>query len=653
MDSKEKILIYDIECSTAGKLPNAEKDEFKAFGCYSYATDEYYFLTSLDKVKDIISYHDYLVGFNNLYYDNVVLKRYFWNDINVNTDKRFNTPVGFFQHKYNLDLRQIVEKRVKIIMVDGNLLDDVLLRYDLDTVSKTVGVVDEGEGKITDFDYSLLKKPSWAPEDVQKIKEYTLRDIEVTKKLYEWLEEYFESFKDYLSEPNIKAKSYLTCTPSSFAYKAICYQLGLEEEYEEVSGEASYGGGYVAYPAGESFDDAQGDIYLLDFKSLYPHINFQCNLFSPANVGWSGNGVFKTKGTYDNTRMGEVEKFLLATYKKRREFQKDKDPKEYALKIMLNSIYGLSSSKRFKHLYHPFTARDCTSLGRQWVQLARKRFREAGYVNIFSDTDSVCVLDKFRDKQKLLNVKDAIIKEIKDNVPFPSDTFDMSIEAEIKNIWFFKNKSKTPEQDKFMDEDDYSNKKKGLLKKNYIYLTKQDEVKVKNLGVRKKSVSLITRNVFWNVLIPKIKGERKVKFFKTFFVDVINDLLEQDLSLAAIRYSVNAFETYKSESQLQAQIAKKYGPGVHFLIPNNRYGVGKKKFYCSAEEFKEKGLTIHDINLENVWQEFDYFIEEQQLSFEFIQHIASHLLGIAYVSPFLARSYPKLFSKRRKLIEQK
>jgi hypothetical protein len=112
-------------------------------------------------------------------------------------------------------------------------------------------------------------------------------------------------------------------------------------------------------------------------------------------------------------------------------------------------------------------------------------------------------------------------------------------------------------------------------------------------------------------LIPKIKEERKVKFSRSFIDEVINRLLGKNLGLAAIRYNVSGFETYKNKSQLQAQIAKRYGPGIHFLIPNKHYGVGRRKFYCTVGEFKQKKLGLHDIDLENVWQELYYFIEEE------------------------------------------
>lgn len=620
--NSEKVLIYDIETATATAQPDGERDTFRVFGCYSYITDEPYLLTDIEKVRRTIDSHDYLVGFNTLQYDNNVLRRCgFDSQIFQIFNPRFRKSDSYFKSKHNIDLLRAIEKRVKIIKVGKDLLDDILIRYDLDSIARTIGLA---KGKIPDFDYGLLKKDAWTEEEWSQIREYTLRDIDLTKRLYEWLERYFEGFRDFLSQKDIRKKAYLHSSPSAFAYKALCNELNLEEEYLEDGEEQTYGGGYVAYPAGESFDDTHGDIYLLDFKSLYPHVNIQCNLFCPKDSGWNGNGVFKTDGTYDDKNQGAIEEFLQATYRKREEYKKNDNPREYALKIILNSIYGISSSRRFKHVYRDHTAPDCTALGRQWIMLARKRFREAGYLNIFSDTDSVCLFDSFRDKDRLLKTKDDIIREIKANVPFPSDTFDMGIDAEIANIWFFKGRlKKSEDDDKWMDEDDFENKKKGLLKKNYIYLTKDGDVIVRNLGVRKKSASQLTRRIFWEILVPKIKRERKVRFEKAFFVEAINELLKEDLSLAATRYRVNAFETYKKESQLQAQIARRYGPGIHFLIPNKRFGVGKRKHYCTIGEFRNNGLETKDIDLGNVWRELDYFIEPEAGLFAGLGRLAS------------------------------
>jgi DNA polymerase elongation subunit (family B) len=637
----DKVLIYDIECATASARPDAEKDEFKVFGCYSYVTNKYSVLKSLDSVKKALASHVYLVGFNNLLYDNNVLKRAGFEDRMFEFfNNKYQAFQYYFHKKYNIDLFQVIDKRAGIIVVENQggkqALNEVLVRNDLGSVAEALGTAEEGKRKIKDFDYSLLRKDSWTPKEWKRIRQYTLRDVELTKRLYEWLEDYFENFKELLLQKDVKSKKYITCSPSAFAYKALCKQLGLEEEYEEVEETPTYGGGYVAYPAGESFDETQGSIYLLDFDSLYPHVNFQCNLFSPSEQGWNGNGKFKVTGVYDDKRMGLIEQFLFRTFNRRQEYKMAEDPREHAFKIVLNSIYGISSTRRFKHAYREHTASDCTSLGRQWVMLARKRFREAGYENIFSDTDSVCLLDTHQDKKRLLKVKGEVIEEIKANVPFPSKTFDMSIEDEISNIWFFKARQKKGEEDRFMDEDDYKNRKKRLLKKNYIYLTKEGKIVVKNLGVRKKSTSQLTRHIFWDILVPKIKAEKGVKFSKSFLEETIEQVLRKDLSLAAVRYSVKPFESYKKESQLQAQIAQEYGPGIHFMIPNTQYGVGKgkKKRYCTAEEFKQKNFSLKDINLQNVWSELSYFIEEEPIT----------IFGLE-IMPFVSRVIARLITR--------
>ena len=148
------------------------------------------------------------------------------------------------------------------------------------------------------------------------------------------------------------------------------------------------------------------------------------------------------------------------------------------------------------------------------------------------------------------------------------------------------------------------------MKKNYIYVTTDNKLKVKNLGVRKKSISALGREIFWEYLVPRIKEEGQVKFSKTYFLNLINELLSKDIKKAAIRYQVHAANTYKSKTGIQAQIAEMYGPGIHFLIPNlKNIGVGKGKRYCTIKEFNERELNISHINLQNVWKELTHFIK--------------------------------------------
>ena len=91
-------------------------------------------------------------------------------------------------------------------------------------------------------------------------------------------------------------------------------------------------------------------------------------------------------------------------------------------------------------------------------------------------------------------------------------------------------------------------------------------------------------------------------------------LLEKDFTLAALRKDVGPLSDYeKSPTGLQAQISKKYGVGIHMMIPNTRnVGVGKGKSYCTLTEWKEHGLKVSDIDLENIFGELEYFMKPIQ-----------------------------------------
>ena len=279
------ILIYDIETRTFGK-PDATKDRLKIFGCYSYKTDKYYMMTDKTQIQKIIDAHKFLVGFNTIYYDNPILER---EGIKL-------------KFKRIIDLRKIIKDRAPSMKISEGMLGDLLMKYSLDFVSKTIGVVKE-DGKL-EIDYKIFQKESWIKEELEYILEYTRKDVEVTKKVYEWVEEYFESFKPFLHDKDVENKIYLTASIAKFAYKAICKALNWDEVYGDfgVDDGESISGGYVAYPAGPRFE---GDIFCLDFNSLYPHIMIQCNLYGRKDSeGWNGGGKWEVEGTYDESLRG-------------------------------------------------------------------------------------------------------------------------------------------------------------------------------------------------------------------------------------------------------------------------------------------------------------------------------------------------------------
>jgi hypothetical protein len=592
MEISEDTLIYDLETKTFGK-PDPTKDELKLFGCYSYKTQKYYMLKDKESIQRIINNHKYLVGFNNIYYDNPILER-----------------AGYdLKWKIIIDLRTVIDKRAAIIKLKNGLLTDLLIEKSLRFISEVLGIVDKETGK-KELDYALLNKEVITEEDWKLILDYTKRDLEVTRKLYEWCEDYFDAFKFYVIERDIINKSYLTAAPSTFAYKALCKEMNWEVLYSDGDNgleEEKIKGGYVAYPAGERYEN---DIYLLDFQSMYPHAMMQGNLYGRTHVGWDGNEVWKLNGRYNNKDLAPVGKVIKKWFTQRLEYKKIKDRREYTLKILLNILYGIMDNSKYVKTYDSIAASDCTGLGRQWIKYARKVFRDKGYKILYTDTDSIFLQDvNKKGKDDVIKISEEICQYIKTTVPFPQDTFKMELEAEIKYMFFFKGEERNDEDDIDMDEDDFINKTNNIMKKNYIYVTNDDKIIVKNLGMKKKSTSFLSREIFWKYMVPEIIKTGECKFKQAWIKNLILELLEKDIKLASIRYSVGDIGEYKnSPGGIYAQIATKYGSGIHFLIPNKRkIGIGKDKSYCTIEEFKNRNLQITDIDLDNVYKELNYF----------------------------------------------
>ena len=597
----DEILVYDLETYTPGSRPDPEKDEHRLFGCYSYKTKKFYFLTRTDDIQKVIDAHKYLIGYNNLEYDNPILIR---------------AGIKNMEYKINIDMLKIFKKRAGVIQIKKGLLKDLLMSYSLDFITRTLDLVDDSTAK-KKIDYSVFKKPHWTPEEMKEIADYNRRDIEVSMKMYEFLEDYFKMFKDYVTEEDVRKKKYLTDAISVFTYKLLCRKLNLEPEFTDVKDdeESEYLGGYVAYPAGERFED---NILYEDFSSLYPSLFIQGNLYSgkcdccTQEEKWHGDGFFNVEGYYCSKQQGKIEKLFKELFMLRKQYKKEKNRAEYCLKIALNTSYGIAGSPKFKQLANKIAASDCTSLGRQCIKYMRKKFRENGFLNLMSDTDSCVVqIPNGKTKEDAANIVKEGCEELKKHFPFPWEEFGMKLEDEIKYFFFFKGKI-DEELDEEMDEEDYINKPKGFMKKNYCYVSNDGHLVIKNLGIKKKSNSPLSRKIFNDYLVPEIIKTGQVKFSKTFIRNLIIKLLDEDITLAAMRKDVGELKDYeKSPTGIHAQISKKYGPGIHFLIPNTRgLGVGIGKKFCTTEEFKEHKLGTEHVDLSNVEQELGYFMKE-------------------------------------------
>lgn len=568
LQREPRILVFDLE-TNYDTNPNTAKIELAGFWSSKETPSKDVFTTpDISTIKSIISRHDILIGHNIKGFDCPILERY-------GVD---------LSNKILIDTLEIVDKRreyLNLSPLDSISLDNLGKKFNL---SEKKGACD----------LSVLKNRHFVEleEPLQKeIRHYLYLDVLTTKALFEYLEKYFHGFTEFLPEKDIQNFSYLTMSIASLAYKIICHQCGLPEKYSNKSA-VTIKGGFVKQP---TTDSARGNIICLDVNSSYPHAMIQGNLFSVAPDDFRGP-VFETntmfpllRNRYRADKQGEVEKFIQKLYNDRKELKKKGDHRQYLYKILLNSLYGVSGNPVFASLFNENTANDITYMGRVFVRVLAEELEKEGFKVLYQDTDSAYfVNDKGWSDRQILDFASQVSDKIKKYLPFPSPTFGYGIDYKIKYIQFFRDEAG------------------NLLKKHYLFVTDDNKVVVKGLALKKRNSTKLSKKIF-EVLKPQIVEKLDCKFPRKYIEDLIRQFISEDISIVAQRFVVKEATAYKNPTQLQAQIASRYGSGKHYLIKNRKIGAGKAVKYCTVEEAKQ--LRVEDLNLDTVWSELSHFIQ--------------------------------------------
>lgn len=305
---------------------------------------------------------------------------------------------------------------------------------------------------------------------------------------------------------------------------------------------------------------------------------------------WHGNENFKVEGYYCSKQQGKIEELIKDLYLKRKLYKAEKDNREFALKVVLNSIYGISAKPSFKNIYNPNIASDCTALARQCIAFAIKEFEDKMYDVVYADTDSVFIkLKPYQKKELCMQLAEDVSVNISRQFPFPFDEFSLGLDDEIKYLQFFIGRDGT------------------LNKKWYLYINKNDKLIIKGLDIIKKDCSELSLKIFEEFLKKDIIKNLDCKFDKDFINDKVNRIIKQDKTIIAKRFNIKPLKDYKSKTSIYYLIGEKYGDGEMFLIKNYKFGAGKGIKYCSVEDAKE--LEIEDLNLEDIYRELGVFIK--------------------------------------------
>ena len=509
----------------------------------------------------------------------------------------------------------------------------------------------ELETQKKEIDFHIFQKNTWSDDEIIEIKKYLKADVEITKQMFDKLWDFWMPFTDLLNVKSVLNLSWLRNSIASLTYKCACNHIGVTPTYSDKKNKIESMGGRVLMP---KYEEAK-NIWYVDFSSLYPHILCMFNLLAENineenKYGWHGNDLFKVKGYYRNYEPCALNKYLQEKLEERINLkQTDPDnPMIYALKIFLNSYYGIVRSSIFEQVHTPNVGWDCCWLGQQINKLTEKMMKEFGFETIYGDTDSGFLIakeERYNNKKYVRECLDKVINKINDNVPFPIKTFDIKIENYLDYIMFpfseqdiidtetkkqlYKSiisgyEEKLIEGKKYIVKEDSKEiikkgrswvKKLQGRKKNYLYIA-NNEIEIIGLPIKKANATNLGIKIYNEILKELILKENRAKFSREFIENIVNKYLKQNniMQLISQEYKVKPFKTYKKENQIQAQISKGYfnnEVGVINLIKNNKVGkVGKGTLYCTVDEAISNSLNINDLNLDKLWNELNVFIDE-------------------------------------------
>jgi DNA polymerase-2 len=148
-------------------------------------------------------------------------------------------------------------------------------------------------------------------------------------------------------------------------------------------------GGHVLEPVA----GLHRDVWVFDFKSLYPSIIRTFNIDPVSYVAdpSAGEDVIRTPGGAFRREPGILPRMLDALFPRREAAKRAGDAvASNAIKILMNSFYGVLGTPACR-FYNPALANSITGTGRDLLLWSKRWFETAGFAVLYGDTDSLFV----------------------------------------------------------------------------------------------------------------------------------------------------------------------------------------------------------------------------------------------------------------------
>lgn len=310
-------------------------------------------------------------------------------------EKRANSSAARVPGRQHIDLYSFVDK-----ILSSHLKTEVL---SLNDVAKEI--IDKGK---LDYTHYQMKEDWRADKNVSKMAEYCLNDSVITLQLAEELvPQIFELSKLTNQLPYDTARMTYGQLVEWYLLKRaypdiISPSRPIYDEINERRKHSHFEGGFVKEPKPGIYNN----IYVLDFQSLYPTIIVSYNI-SPdtlnvencnKKVEVPGKKIFfcKDRLGFVPDITGELIQKRVSIKDKMDNLEEDSatykhyDNKQYALKILANSIYGYYGYVGARW-YSKECAESITSLGRKWIKEVMDMAVDSGHELIYGDTDSLMI----------------------------------------------------------------------------------------------------------------------------------------------------------------------------------------------------------------------------------------------------------------------
>jgi len=299
-------------------------------------------------------------------------------------------------------------------------------------------------------------------------------------------------------------------------------------------------------------------------------------------------GYVKYKHThFTQNKKGFLPELLEYLYEERTKIKKERDKyeyghpeyirlelKQYSMKVLMNSAYGVIAYKRFR-IYKPEIAESITFVARNAILWSKKILEDKGYEIIAGDTDSVFVQSKDKDNyiEEGGKIADLLQKSYDDFAKlFNIKTHHLQIEFEktFKRIFF----------------GDAKKRYAGQL--DYYKGKKADKMSITGFEVVRSDNSNLARSTQKKVFSMLIKDNAKKK-------EVIDYLKKVGKDIRADKYDC---ETIGIPTPLKKPLSeyKSNLPTVRAVVYSNRYlkldiRPGEKFFLLYVNDVKGKPRT--------------------------------------------------------------